>query len=232
MIKAAFFDLDGTLLDGFIICSFPHFLYKKGLFSLNSKEKIDFLFEEYKKGKISYSNAALKIPKEYAKGLKHQNQKEIIFLSSFFMSNFKKNIFSYSKSLVQLMKKKGFRTIAISGSPIEAINNLKFLGFQNIYGTELEVINEIYTGKLNSNLVLRKNKKILFHNTVSSLNIDLSSSFAFGDTAQDLPMLKSVKYPFAVNPDNFLKKEANNNFWPIVNKDNILSEVKKTLKFI
>ena len=46
-------------------------------------------------------------------------------------------------------------------------------------------------------------------------NYDLSKSFAYSDSATDLPMLEAVGHAVAVNPDRALKKEALARGWDI-----------------
>lgn len=46
--------------------------------------------------------------------------------------------------------------------------------------------------------------------------IDLTQSFAYSDSATDLPMLRAVGHPIAVNPDRGLTRVALAEGWPIV----------------
>ena len=45
--------------------------------------------------------------------------------------------------------------------------------------------------------------------------IDLSGSYAYSDSATDLPMLEAVGHPIAVNPDRELRKEAERRGWQV-----------------
>ena len=46
--------------------------------------------------------------------------------------------------------------------------------------------------------------------------IDLSESWAYSDSASDLPMLRAVGHPVAVNPDAELEKVARREGWEIL----------------
>jgi hypothetical protein len=46
--------------------------------------------------------------------------------------------------------------------------------------------------------------------------LDLAQCYAYSDSASDLPMLRAVGHPVAVNPDKRLEREARRNGWPIV----------------
>ena len=59
-------------------------------------------------------------------------------------------------------------------------------------------------------IVLSRSKK------AAERGYDLSRSFAYSDSATDVPMLESVGHPYAVNPDRALRKEATAREWPIL----------------
>jgi alcohol-forming fatty acyl-CoA reductase len=44
---------------------------------------------------------------------------------------------------------------------------------------------------------------------------NLDASFAYGDSRNDIPMLRAVGHPVAVNPDDTLKRVAQRNGWPV-----------------
>jgi len=46
--------------------------------------------------------------------------------------------------------------------------------------------------------------------------IDLSASFAYSDSASDLPMLRAVGHPVAVNPDQSLLEVARQEGWRVM----------------
>ena len=47
-------------------------------------------------------------------------------------------------------------------------------------------------------------------------NLDLSQSWAYSDSANDIPMLSTVGHPVAVNPDRALRAHARANGWQIL----------------
>ena len=52
---------------------------------------------------------------------------------------------------------------------------------------------------------------------------DLARSYAYSDTAEDLPMLHLVGHATAVNPDRALRKEAAAQGWPVLTFSNPVS---------
>jgi HAD superfamily phosphoserine phosphatase-like hydrolase len=225
--KAAFFDIDGTLLKGFIICAFPDYLAGRGFFDKRKNERIQELTRLYWEGKISYRHAGVLIPKLYAAGIKGRRQSEIIKLAPAFMREHSRNMRPYTKGLISLMNKSGFMTIAISASPIEALLELKSIGFMKIYGSEMEVRRGVYTGRLMRDLALSESKREVINSLIKRYGINTRDSFAFGDTEQDLPMLSSVGHPVPLNSNPLLREYAMRKGWCIP-KD-VLKEVKEIL---
>jgi hypothetical protein len=46
--------------------------------------------------------------------------------------------------------------------------------------------------------------------------LDLNESWAYSDSATDLPMLEAVGHPVAVNPDRALRRIAQMRGWPVL----------------
>ncbi|MGB1541208.1 MAG: HAD family hydrolase, partial [Cycloclasticus sp.] len=46
--------------------------------------------------------------------------------------------------------------------------------------------------------------------------LDLSNSTFYSDSHNDIPLLKTVTNPIAVDPDETLKQYANKHNWPII----------------
>jgi hypothetical protein len=51
--------------------------------------------------------------------------------------------------------------------------------------------------------------------------IDLAESFAYSDSESDLPMMRAVGYPVAVNPDAALERVAREEGWQIMRFDKL-----------
>jgi hypothetical protein len=97
-------------------------------------------------------------------------------------------------------------TVAVTGSPMDIVRALcERLGIDGAYGTIMHAYEGLYTGRLD--LTVMNNKGHVIRHLAAELGIDLAASAAFGDSPLDLPMLKEVGYPFAMNPDAAMLKE-------------------------
>jgi HAD superfamily hydrolase (TIGR01490 family) len=59
-----------------------------------------------------------------------------------------------------------------------------------------------------------ENKALAMRELASRRGIDLAESYAYSDSETDVPMLKAVGHPFAVNADRQLARIAHENQWP------------------
>ena len=91
----------------------------------------------------------------------------------------------------------------------------EFLGVDAILATSLQTQNGYYTGEITGISPTGENKVKAIQSLSLKLGIDLSQSFAYGDSASDLPMLMKVGHPVAVNPDRTLKQFAQRQRWTI-----------------
>ena len=110
---------------------------------------------------------------------------------------------------------------------IKAMN--KDLGFDEIYGTELIVENNTYTGKVKINLAEKEGKTKIIKEYFK--NNSQKNSIGFGDTQSDIAFLDEVTHPIAINPNNILKKyaEEQKNYTIIDKNIDIIKEIEKIL---
>jgi len=220
MKSCAFFDIDGTLLNGFIIQSFPQYLADNGIIESRYSEKIDNIVGKYNANLISYREAALTIPQLVAISIRGWREEEILQQAREFMKeHIPHTILGYTEALIDDVKECVDLTIALSGSPIEAVKELHGLGFDFEYGTLFEVENSKYTGKVEANLILGEVKAEHAVKIVGSHDIDLERTVAFGDSDQDVRTLELVGLPIALNPSQAMKEICMMRGWRWYNEE-------------
>jgi HAD superfamily hydrolase (TIGR01490 family) len=89
-----------------------------------------------------------------------------------------------------------------------------------VVGTNLEVVNNIYSGHIIPPLCFGDNKARLLAEFVRKQNIDVdySRSYAYADSIYDMPVLRMVGNPIATYPDKELSEFANSAHWQIINR--------------
>jgi HAD superfamily hydrolase (TIGR01490 family) len=83
-------------------------------------------------------------------------------------------------------------------------------------GTVFEARDGMYTGRGGGPFNYREGKAQAIRELAEREGIDLAASWAYSDSESDLPMLRAVGHPVAVNPDTALAKIAREEGWEIL----------------
>lgn len=225
----ALFDVDQTLISGYTVFPFVDMLIDQNVVdgSISKVLRNDRL--RRKKSAITYQQFADDVVTHYCQGLAGRSQQQVEEVGRQFLAFIRPVMLcGFSPELVREMNKHA-RTIAISGSPVEVLQPLaKHLGITDAQGLEAEVSNGYYTGKVKTNMAIRDEKEKVIA-TLVNRGFSKQTSFAFGDSDSDIPILEAVDNPFAVNPNPALAEIAARNGWQIVNSENVLSRVMARL---
>jgi phosphoserine phosphatase len=76
-------------------------------------------------------------------------------------------------------------------------------------------VDGVYTGRLVGGLLHGPAKAVAIQGLAEREGLDLARCAAYSDSANDLPMLRLVGHPAAVNPDAELRAQARANNWPV-----------------
>jgi HAD superfamily hydrolase (TIGR01490 family) len=83
-------------------------------------------------------------------------------------------------------------------------------------GTMFEAVDGHYTGRGGGPFNYREGKAQAIRELAEREGIDLEASYAYSDSESDLPMLRLVGHPVAVNPDTELARVARAEGWEIL----------------
>ena len=212
----AIFDLDNTILNGDSDYSWINFLIEKRLVDKDEYErKNKYFYDQYYQGKLNYNEWA-----EFAlttiKGKKPEEIEDI--LSKFLSEIIEPMINIYAlKLLHDHTHNNDIMLLASATNSVIVEPIAKRLGFKNIVSTQVEIIDEIYTGKVLGIPALSEGKLIkvkewMLQNSIESFD---NTSF-YSDSINDLPLLAAVSKPVAVNPDDMLREECRKRSWEII----------------
>jgi HAD superfamily hydrolase (TIGR01490 family) len=93
-------------------------------------------------------------------------------------------------------------------------------------GMRSEVRDGVYTGRAAGPFTYREGKADAIRQLAAERGIDLAESFAYSDSESDLPMLRTVGHPVAVNPDAELQRVARAEGWRIMRFDKLGRRLK------
>src|SRR6476661_9725607 len=103
---------------------------------------------------------------------------------------------------------------AASAELAEVLANV--LRFDGAIGTRPEVVDGVYTGRIDGPFAYREGKAQAVRELAEREGIDLAASYAYSDSESDLPMLRLVGHAVAVNPDAELARVAREEGWEIM----------------
>lgn len=94
------------------------------------------------------------------------------------------------------------------------------LSFDGAVGSTLSEIEDgVYTGRATGAFLYRDAKAEAMAALAAEHGFDLQASYAYSDSASDLPMLSIVGHPVVVNPDAELTRMAREHGWEILRLD-------------
>jgi phosphoserine phosphatase len=235
LIRLAISDVDGTLTPkGYCyIERQAEALYEEGLFSsvhLRSMSSIHTKFVGRQDG-YSYTQCAIDMVNEYAAGIAGVRQEDAFQVAKNYIRRHPEDFHPFAEELISIVKGRNFKTILISGSPLEIILPLsQHLSLDIGIGTLCEVEGGVFTGRVERNCGLARAKRRLIQQYAQSGNVDLQNSVGFGDSYHDIGFLALVGYGVAIHPDERLKRVARHKRWLICEKgDNVAELVKAFL---
>lgn len=211
----ALFDLDNTLLGGDSDHAWGTFLVTKGLVDECAYSRAnDQFFADYQAGTLdirAYLSFALAPLTQFA-------PEDLAALHNEFMAcSIEPLILPKALDLLAEHKARGHRLVIITATnrfitgPIAAR-----LGVLDLLATEAEQVGGRYTGNISGVPCFQTGKVERLNLWLEHEQEDLIGSYFYSDSANDLPLLKAVDYPVAVDPDPRLRQWAETNGHPIL----------------
>jgi HAD superfamily hydrolase (TIGR01490 family) len=102
------------------------------------------------------------------------------------------------------------------------------LSFDGGIGSRSEVLDGVYTGREGGVFTYREGKAQAIRELAEAKGIDLAQSYAYSDSESDLPMLRAVGHPVAVNPDSTLARVAREEGWEVLRFDRLGRRLRVT----
>lgn len=122
-------------------------------------------------------------------------------------------IYAEARELIDDHRRAGRHVIIISASAKILVEPIaEELGIDTVVATEMAIENGKLTGEI-TRYLKGDAKAQAVQQFAAEHGFDLAQSYAYSDSATDIPMLALVGNPVAVNPDRALKKHALANGW-------------------
>ncbi len=216
-MKAAFFDLDKTIIARASMVAYGRPLLREGLLSTRTLVRalaMQLIYLHYGAGE----ERMVKIRERALATAKGADRREVARLVRETLGDvIEPIIFAEALDLIERHRSEGHLVYIVSASPEEIVVPLsEYLGVDGAIASKAVVDEEgKYTGELEM-YVYGAAKADAIKSLAVAKNIDLSESYAYSDSITDLPMLEVVGHPYAVNPDRELARTAAERGWDIL----------------
>ncbi|AYD40375.1 HAD-IB family hydrolase [Clostridium fermenticellae] len=209
MIKAAFFDIDGTLYrEGLITEVFKKLVKYEIIPADRWYKEVKPEYEKWDKRQGNYDNYLLKMADIYIEAIKGLHRYQVEFIARNVIRQKGDRVYTYTRDRIKWHKDNGHKVITVSGSPVELVREMSLkYGFDDYRGAVYTLVDDIYTGEVIP-MWDSESKKNAIYELVDKYHIDLKHSYAYGDTAGDFSMFEIVENPICVNPTRELLKEV------------------------
>jgi HAD superfamily hydrolase (TIGR01490 family) len=213
---AAFFDLDRTLIAGSSAFQFGRAAYKAGL--VTRRQLAEDAWENIRfrlRGSTDAGTDALRA--RIGKTLEGVRVRDLQRLAPEVLAGVLPRLYPRVLEIAYEHQDAG-RPIFICTAASQEIAELMamVLTFDGAVGSVAEVVDGHYTGRAGGPFTYREGKAEAIRELAGREGIDLAASWAYSDSESDLPMLRLVGHPVAVNPDTELGRVARAEGWEVL----------------
>lgn len=216
MKKFAVFDIDGTLIRWQLYHVITDRLAKNGALGEHALQDIGAARMRWKRRESSdgFHEYEQVLIQNYEAGLQHIKPELFDEIVLDVIEEYKDQVYTYTRDLIESLRSKGYFLLAISGSHQELVGHMAdYYKFDDYIGSQYERTPEGFSGK---SYIPSFDKAAALKKLVETHNLDYKQSFAVGDTSSDAAMLEMVENPIAFNPDTKLFQAAQRNGWKVV----------------
>jgi HAD superfamily hydrolase (TIGR01490 family) len=214
---AAFFDLDRTLISGSSGLPWARAATKAGLISRRQMARwgIDAMRFRLRGSTDEATEKLLDEVKQVFDGI---SAREVARMTPEVLVGVLPRIYPEMLAEVHAHQDAGRPTFIVSAAGDELVRLLaRILYMEGGIGTSYEVGDDgRFTGGLAGTFMYGEGKLEAIRRFADEHEIDLATSYAYSDSASDLPMLRAVGNPVAVNPDDELARVARERGWRVM----------------
>lgn len=214
MKRAAFFDIDGTLVNCVTQEMLAKMLRREGVLNSWHTFRISTWFLLYKLGLMKSSEGVRRSAYSTFK-LRSKEEMDAIFREA--QTIIRLCIRRSMKRVVDEHKREGSLVVAITASLKDlCVPVCDFFGIQELHSTVLSISDGRYNGLWENQIYEGEKKVALIAQLREKYQLELNECSSYADSCSDIPMLEAVGRPVAVCPDRRLRKYATTKNWPIL----------------
>ena len=214
---AAFFDLDRTLMEGSSAFQFGRAAYSAGLISRRRLVADAWANVRFRlRGSTDEATHALR--DRISHSLAGVRVRDLERLGARVLALVLPRVYPGMLELAHEHQDAGRRAYIVTAASQELAEILAHvLALDGGVGSQFSDVRDgVYTGEPTGLFVYGEQKAQAIRQLAEREGINLDDSYAYSDSASDLPMLRTVGHPVAVNPDSELLQEAREQGWEVL----------------
>jgi HAD superfamily hydrolase (TIGR01490 family) len=218
---AACFDLDKTLMEGSSAFQFARAAYRNGMMSRRQMARDVWANVKFRlEGSTDEATAELR--DRVFESLAGQRVVDLQRLTPDVLAGVLPRLYAQMLHVAWEHQDAGRQVFIVTAASQEMAEMLAHvLHFDGGIGSRSEVHDGVYTGKPAGPFTYREGKAEAIRQVAGERGLDLQDSYAYSDSESDLPMMRAVGHPVAVNPDSELERVARAEGWQIMRFDKL-----------
>jgi HAD superfamily hydrolase (TIGR01490 family) len=224
---AAFFDLDRTLMEGSSAFQFGRAAYRAGLLGRRQLAADAWANMRFRlRGSTDEDTHALR--DRISASLQGTRVLDLERLGAAVLAGVLPRVYPQMVEIAHSHQDAGRQVYIVTAASHELAQILaQVLAFDGAIGSQFsEVVDGVYTGRPGGLFIYRADKARAIEQLAHERGLDLTASYAYSDSESDLPMLRVVGHPVAVNPDRELARIAREEHWDVVRIDRLGRRLK------
>jgi HAD superfamily hydrolase (TIGR01490 family) len=216
-LSAAFFDLDRTLMEGSSAFQFGRAAYRAGLMRRRQLLADGWANLRFRlKGASDDETNALR--NRVSASMQGIRVRDLERLGADVLAGILPRIYPQVLAVAHEHQDAGRRVYIVTAASQELAQLLAVvLALDGAIGSEFSAVADgFYTGEPTGLFIYGAAKATAIQELARREQLDLSRSYAYSDSASDLPMLRAVGHPVAVNPDAALLRVAREEGWDVL----------------
>lgn len=215
--RAAFFDVDNTLVRGSTLYFLGRGMYQRGYFTKADISRFvvaNLRFRMTGTEKQDVINRFQKAATDFVGG--HKVSDILALGEEIYDEYVSPKLWERTCEIAREHLARGEDVWLVTAAPQDMANIIaQRLGLTGAIGSKVVIENGIYTGELDGKLLHGSEKAVAITNLAKERGYDLKECYSYSDSHNDLPLLTAVGYPSAINPDAILRIKALAEGWPV-----------------
>ncbi len=215
--KAAFFDVDGTLVRTNIVHAFAFYAVNQGSLSgtawqaARTLASLPLFWATDQVNRKAFNELFYRYYRGQTEDRLHELSDEL------FESVLRPAVYPGTPALLEQARRAGCRIVLVTGALDFTVRRLaRHLGADDLIANRMRFVAGAATGQVVPPIIEGAHKALVIRDYCVREGLRLDHSFAYSDSISDYPMLAVVGHPTAVNPDRKLARVARAYEWPIL----------------